>query len=81
MAEIDPAAAAAAGPAAGEPEQEPLPPWAGVAAEEDEDDEEEGDVCRICRNRGEDEHPLRYPCAISVLICLKSTTSDPKKVW
>ena len=70
MAEIvDPAAAA--GPAAGEPEPEPepepLPPWAGAAAaaEEDEDDEEEGDVCRICRNRGDDEHPLRYPCACS----------------
>ncbi|KAF9623070.1 hypothetical protein IFM89_036206 [Coptis chinensis] len=30
---------------------------------EDEDDEE--DVCRICRNSGDDENPLRYPCACS----------------
>ncbi|GJZ15969.1 probable E3 ubiquitin ligase SUD1 isoform X2 [Tanacetum coccineum] len=31
---------------------------------EDEEDEE-GDVCRICRNIGEDDNPLRYPCACS----------------
>jgi E3 ubiquitin-protein ligase MARCH6 len=64
MAEIvDPAAAFAAG----EPEPEPLSTAAAAAAaaEDDEDDEEEGDVCRICRNRGDDEHPLRYPCACS----------------
>lgn len=30
----------------------------------DEDDEEE-DVCRICRNPGDAENPLRYPCACS----------------
>lgn len=30
---------------------------------EDEDDEE--DVCRICRNTGDAENPLQYPCACS----------------
>ncbi|KAJ9159532.1 hypothetical protein P3X46_025037 [Hevea brasiliensis] len=30
-----------------------------------EDDEEEEDVCRICRNPGDAENPLRYPCACS----------------
>lgn len=30
-----------------------------------EDDEDEGDVCRICRNPGDAENPLRYPCACS----------------
>ncbi|PIA56553.1 hypothetical protein AQUCO_00700713v1 [Aquilegia coerulea] len=30
---------------------------------EEEDDEE--DVCRICRNTGDVENPLRYPCACS----------------
>lgn len=29
------------------------------------DEEEEGDVCRICRNPGDLENPLRYPCACS----------------
>lgn len=29
------------------------------------DDDEEGDVCRICRNPGEMDNPLRYPCACS----------------
>ncbi|OVA15870.1 zinc finger protein [Macleaya cordata] len=29
------------------------------------DDEEEEDVCRICRNPGDSENPLRYPCACS----------------
>ncbi|KAL8541428.1 hypothetical protein ACS0TY_002626 [Phlomoides rotata] len=29
------------------------------------DDDEEGDVCRICRNPGEPDNPLRYPCACS----------------
>ncbi|KAJ4967530.1 hypothetical protein NE237_019379 [Protea cynaroides] len=30
-----------------------------------EDDEDEEDVCRICRNPGDAENPLRYPCACS----------------
>lgn len=30
-----------------------------------DDNEEEGDVCRICRNPGDDDNPLRYPCACS----------------
>ncbi|KAK6916423.1 Zinc finger, RING-CH-type [Dillenia turbinata] len=30
-----------------------------------DDDDEEGDVCRICRNPGDSENPLRYPCACS----------------
>lgn len=30
-----------------------------------DDDEEEEDVCRICRNPADAEHPLRYPCACS----------------
>ncbi|KAL5705651.1 RING-type E3 ubiquitin transferase [Ranunculus cassubicifolius] len=29
------------------------------------DDEDDEDVCRICRNNGDDENPLRYPCACS----------------
>ncbi|KAJ9705093.1 hypothetical protein PVL29_003241 [Vitis rotundifolia] len=30
-----------------------------------DDEEDEGDVCRICRNPGDAENPLRYPCACS----------------
>nr|GMC83332.1 probable E3 ubiquitin ligase SUD1 isoform X2 [Ipomoea batatas]GME11003.1 probable E3 ubiquitin ligase SUD1 isoform X2 [Ipomoea batatas] len=30
-----------------------------------DDDEEEEDVCRICRNPGDADNPLRYPCACS----------------
>ncbi|KAJ8763579.1 hypothetical protein K2173_002462 [Erythroxylum novogranatense] len=37
----------------------------GARYDEDDDEEEEEDVCRICRNPGEDENPLRYPCACS----------------
>ncbi|KAJ6692505.1 ZINC FINGER RING-CH-TYPE ZINC FINGER RING/FYVE/PHD-TYPE-RELATED [Salix purpurea] len=35
------------------------------AARFDDDEEEEEDVCRICRNPGDSENPLRYPCACS----------------
>ncbi|CAD6267783.1 unnamed protein product [Miscanthus lutarioriparius] len=42
---------------AGELPKEPRPPQG--------EEEEEGDVCRICRNRGDEDHPLRYPCACS----------------
>ncbi|XP_043709481.1 probable E3 ubiquitin ligase SUD1 [Telopea speciosissima] len=35
-----------------------------VASKYDEDEDEE-DVCRICRNPGDAENPLRYPCACS----------------
>ncbi|XP_012087495.1 probable E3 ubiquitin ligase SUD1 isoform X2 [Jatropha curcas] len=38
---------------------------AAAAASKYEDDEEEEDVCRICRNPGDAENPLRYPCACS----------------
>lgn len=31
----------------------------------DDDEEEEEEVCRICRNPGDSENPLRYPCACS----------------
>ncbi|KAJ0681929.1 putative Zinc finger, RING-CH-type, Zinc finger, RING/FYVE/PHD-type [Helianthus annuus] len=31
----------------------------------DDDDDEDGDVCRICRNPGDVDNPLRYPCACS----------------
>ncbi|XP_024979580.1 probable E3 ubiquitin ligase SUD1 [Cynara cardunculus var. scolymus] len=31
----------------------------------DDDDDEEEDVCRICRNPGDADNPLRYPCACS----------------
>ncbi|KAJ6829981.1 putative E3 ubiquitin ligase SUD1 [Iris pallida] len=37
----------------------------GGEEEEDDDDDDEGDVCRICRNPGEPDNPLRYPCACS----------------
>jgi E3 ubiquitin-protein ligase MARCH6 len=50
--------------AAGELPEEPRPPPGGEE-EEEEEEEEEGDVCRICRNRGDEGHPLRYPCACS----------------
>ncbi|XP_047307576.1 probable E3 ubiquitin ligase SUD1 [Impatiens glandulifera] len=30
-----------------------------------DEDDEEGDVCRICRNPGDLDNPLRYPCACS----------------
>nr|XP_043618813.1 probable E3 ubiquitin ligase SUD1 [Erigeron canadensis] len=30
-----------------------------------DDEDEDGDVCRICRNPGDDDNPLRYPCACS----------------
>ncbi|GMH02871.1 hypothetical protein Nepgr_004710 [Nepenthes gracilis] len=30
-----------------------------------DDDDEEEDVCRICRNTGDADNPLRYPCACS----------------
>lgn len=30
-----------------------------------DEDDEEGDVCRICRNPGDTDNPLRYPCACS----------------
>ncbi|XP_059314009.1 probable E3 ubiquitin ligase SUD1 isoform X1 [Lycium ferocissimum] len=36
-----------------------------LAASRYDDDEEEEDVCRICRNPGEPDNPLRYPCACS----------------
>ncbi|KAD4179247.1 hypothetical protein E3N88_27838 [Mikania micrantha] len=35
----------------------------GIRYSYDDDDEE--DVCRICRNPGDAENPLRYPCACS----------------
>ncbi|KAJ1703629.1 hypothetical protein LUZ63_003408 [Rhynchospora breviuscula] len=34
-------------------------------AEVEEEEDEEGDVCRICRNPGDVDNPLRYPCACS----------------
>ncbi|KAL3538858.1 hypothetical protein ACH5RR_002224 [Cinchona calisaya] len=36
-----------------------------VAASRFDEDDDEGDVCRICRNPGDDENPLQYPCACS----------------
>jgi E3 ubiquitin-protein ligase MARCH6 len=45
--------------AAGELPVEARPPSAGP------EDEEERDVCRICRNGGDEDHPLWYPCACS----------------
>ncbi|KAG6710193.1 hypothetical protein I3842_06G172300 [Carya illinoinensis] len=32
---------------------------------EEEEEEEEEDVCRICRNPGDSDNPLRFPCACS----------------
>lgn len=66
MAEIvDPAAVAAGEPEEHEEARPLSAAAAAAAADDDEDEEEEGDVCRICRNRGDDAHPLRYPCACS----------------
>ncbi|CAI9104634.1 OLC1v1003341C3 [Oldenlandia corymbosa var. corymbosa] len=36
-----------------------------AAAGRFDDDDDEEDVCRICRNPGDSENPLRYPCACS----------------
>lgn len=36
-----------------------------TAASKFDDDDEEEDVCRICRNPGDADNPLRYPCACS----------------
>ncbi|KAJ0076905.1 hypothetical protein Patl1_35513 [Pistacia atlantica] len=36
-----------------------------VSRYDEEEEEEEEDVCRICRNPGDAENPLRYPCACS----------------
>ncbi|KAL3515296.1 hypothetical protein ACH5RR_022198 [Cinchona calisaya] len=36
-----------------------------MAANKFDDEDEEEDVCRICRNPGDAENPLRYPCACS----------------
>uniref|UniRef100_A0A2N9IDY7 RING-type E3 ubiquitin transferase n=1 Tax=Fagus sylvatica TaxID=28930 RepID=A0A2N9IDY7_FAGSY len=36
-----------------------------VEAMYEDEEEEEEDVCRICRNPGEPDNPLRYPCACS----------------
>ncbi|XP_072962231.1 probable E3 ubiquitin ligase SUD1 [Typha angustifolia] len=49
--------------AAGKEEDGGFP--AAAARFDEEDEEEEGDVCRICRNPGDAENPLRYPCACS----------------
>ena len=44
------------------PEKELNAPSSAAARFEDEEEE---DVCRICRNPADAEHPLRYPCACS----------------
>ncbi|XP_071688970.1 probable E3 ubiquitin ligase SUD1 [Rutidosis leptorrhynchoides] len=36
-----------------------------VSNSNDDDDDEDGDVCRICRNSGDVDNPLRYPCVCS----------------
>ncbi|XP_010531564.1 PREDICTED: probable E3 ubiquitin ligase SUD1 [Tarenaya hassleriana] len=38
---------------------------AAAASRYVDDDEDEEDVCRICRNPGDPDNPLRYPCACS----------------
>ncbi|GMP38355.1 hypothetical protein CsSME_00009632 [Camellia sinensis var. sinensis] len=45
----------------GSPEKE----YSDKAPSKFDDDDEEEDVCRICRNPGDNENPLRYPCACS----------------
>ncbi|RWW71885.1 hypothetical protein BHE74_00020344 [Ensete ventricosum] len=53
--------------AAPPPPPPPSPPATGASAVGRfyDDDDEEGDVCRICRNPGDADNPLRYPCACS----------------
>ncbi|XP_020109239.1 probable E3 ubiquitin ligase SUD1 isoform X2 [Ananas comosus] len=63
-------AAAAAASASSVASSSAAPPPASATGrrleeEEEEDDDDEGDVCRICRNPGDAENPLRYPCACS----------------
>ncbi|XP_076928553.1 putative E3 ubiquitin ligase SUD1 [Bidens hawaiensis] len=45
--------------------QPPPLPFGNVNARYDVDEDEDEDVCRICRNTGDDDNPLRYPCACS----------------
>ncbi|KAG0495508.1 hypothetical protein HPP92_000199 [Vanilla planifolia] len=40
-------------------------PGPSQAAPRFEEEDDEGDVCRICRNPGDADNPLRYPCACS----------------
>ncbi|CAM8930899.1 unnamed protein product [Rhodiola kirilowii] len=73
--EIAPAAASAPGEipirdveteeSAVEKKKEATAAAAASARYDDLDEEEEEDVCRICRNPGDAENPLRYPCACS----------------
>ncbi|XP_071722205.1 LOW QUALITY PROTEIN: probable E3 ubiquitin ligase SUD1 [Rutidosis leptorrhynchoides] len=61
------AAAASSSPgldSAPRPEQ-PAPAPEQARRPKYDDEEEEEDVCRICRNPGEADNPLRYPCACS----------------
>lgn len=41
------------------------PPPSVFANKSYDDDDDEEDVCRICRNPGDADNPLRYPCACS----------------
>ncbi|XP_021714472.1 probable E3 ubiquitin ligase SUD1 [Chenopodium quinoa] len=41
------------------------PPSSVAVNKSYDDDDEEEDVCRICRNPGDADNPLRYPCACS----------------
>lgn len=51
------------------PENEPnvsvLSSSSSSSAVKFDEEEEEEDVCRICRNPGDPDNPLRYPCACS----------------
>ncbi|XP_074275538.1 putative E3 ubiquitin ligase SUD1 [Silene latifolia] len=60
---IEPEAEAAADVASPAAETTEATTATAAAAYEDDDDEE--DVCRICRNTGDADNPLRYPCACS----------------
>ncbi|KAG6530259.1 probable E3 ubiquitin ligase SUD1 [Zingiber officinale] len=55
--------------AADSPPRPPPPPPTSTTtasgASRYDDDDDEGDVCRICRNPGDSDNPLRYPCACS----------------
>ncbi|XP_020267008.1 probable E3 ubiquitin ligase SUD1 [Asparagus officinalis] len=52
------------GPLLAPPPPSPIPNPSASQIRYD-DDEDEGDVCRICRNPGDSDNPLRYPCACS----------------
>ncbi|XP_038984119.1 probable E3 ubiquitin ligase SUD1 [Phoenix dactylifera] len=62
---VIPPPADGAGPSSLPQQASPSPSVSPAGSRYDDEEEDEGDVCRICRNPGDAENPLRYPCACS----------------